>query len=606
MNLEEKLKTLPDRPGCYLFKDKQGVILYVGKAGVLKNRVRSYFHKSRPEHPKLAALVKRITDLEWIITDSEIEALILENNLIKRHHPRYNVIYRDDKSYPYIRITNENLPQVFITRKIIRDGSEYFGPYTDVKNVRHTLKTLKGIFTIRSCKYDLTNEVLKSRKIKLCLEYQIKKCKGPCQGLQSVEEYRSMIEQVKRFLKGYTNDLVKELRTEMAELSDRMEFEEAARTRDKLEMLETYRNSQKMVQNDPVDRDIAAIVKENDDACAVLFRIREGKVIGKIHKYIGQVEWLEEPSICGSFLKNYYFEAEDLPGEIFIAYALEDKEAIETWLTERSKRRVRIIIPKIGEKRKLLEMVSRNARFLLDELKLQKLKSKDYVSHVVKALQRDLSLEKAPKRMECFDISNFQGSDPVASMVMFENGKPKKSEYRRFKIQTKDTPDDFAMMREVIRRRYSRILREKKNMPDLIVVDGGKGQLSSALAVLNELDIRDQQIIGLAKRLEEVFIPGYADAQMLPKTSSSLKLLQQIRDEAHRFAVTFHRQRRKKRTIASELDQIEGIGEKRRQQLLKVFGSVKKIKEAGMDELHTKGQIPKNIALKIYKHFNEE
>ncbi len=604
MSMSDKLKSLPAKPGCYLFKDKQGKIIYVGKAQILRSRVRSYFQESRPAHPKLMALVKRIVDLEWIITDTEVEALILENNLIKEHKPRYNVSYRDDKSYPYIRITNENLPQVFVTRRIIRDGSEYFGPYTDVKNVRYILRTVNRIFTIRSCKHNLSDEVIRAGKVQVCLDYHIKKCKGPCQGLQTKQEYNQMIGQVRRFLKGYTDELVRDLKEEMNNLSANMDFEEAARVRDKLEMLDNYRNSQKMVQADQMDRDVVAVAKEHDDACAALFRIREGKVIGKMHKYISQVEWLGEEAIISSFIKKYYFDTADIPREIYLAHLPEEKNSIESWLSERSARRVNLVIPKIGEKKKLLDMVSSNARFLLDELKLQKLKAKDYMPHSVKALQRDLRLTTLPKRMECFDISNFQGTDAVASMVLFENGKPKKSEYRRFKIHTKDTPDDFAMMREVIKRRYSRILREKKKMPDLIVVDGGKGQLSSALAVLTELDLKNQPVIGLAKRLEEVFLPGYPDAQMLPRTSSSLKLLQKIRDEAHRFAVTFHRERRKKRTIASELDQIEGIGEKRKQQLLKAFGSVKKIKEASINNLVDKGNIPSTIAEKLYLQFH--
>ncbi|NOX88023.1 MAG: excinuclease ABC subunit C [Calditrichaeota bacterium] len=603
MKLEEKLALLPDKPGCYLFKDRQGKILYVGKAGVLRNRVRSYFQKSRPYHPRLEALVRKIADLEWIVTDSEVEALILENNLIKEYKPRYNVNLRDDKSYPFIRITKEDFPQVFITRKIVRDGSEYYGPYTDVKNVRFVLKTLKRIFPIRSCKHQLTPQVIESRKIPLCLDYYIKKCNGPCQGLQSVEDYQKMIDRVRRFLKGKTKLLVKELQQSMKEYAQKTEFEEAARVRDRLAALENYRNSQKIVQSDQKDRDAVAVALEDREACALVFKIREGKIIGKQHFYLKRVNWKEEAEILDEFLKRYYLTNEDIPQEIFLQTAVESAGSLCDWLTKKSGRKVEAVVPQRGEKRKLIEMAVKNARFLLEELLLQKLKKEQTIHFTVKALQRDLHLPKPPLVMECFDISNIQGSDPVASMVRFENGKPKKSEYRKYKIKSKQTPDDFTMMREVIERRYSRLLREKKRLPDLIVVDGGKGQLSSAVGILNKLGIEDQPVIGLAKRLEEVFLPGESEPRMLPRTSSGLRLLQQIRDEAHRFAVTFHRQRRKKRTLQSELDRIPGVGEKRRRQLLRAFGSVKNIRQATEEELIEKGKLPRSVARRVRAYF---
>lgn len=602
--LKTKLKHIPQKPGCYLFKDRSGIILYIGKAVMLRNRVRSYFQSAVPVHPKLAVLVKKIHDLEWIVTDSEVEALILENNLIKKHQPRYNISLKDDKTYPYIRITNEDLPQVFITRKQIRDGSVYFGPYTNVRNVRYTLKTLLHIFPIRSCKYNLTDEAVKKKKVDLCLDYYIKKCKGPCQGLQSKTEYNHMIQQVQQFLKGKTDGLVRELKKEMDTLSNNMDYEEAARVRDRLTALENYRNTQKVVQKDFKDRDLIAIAREDNDACAVLFRIRDGKIVGRVHFFLTEIEWKSDSEIVNAFVEQYYLKSEDVPGEILLPTSLPMDNSFEAWLNERIMGKVNILIPQIGEKKQLLSMAQKNARYLLEELKLQRMKAKDYVPHSVKALQRDLSLPIQPRRMECFDISNFQGTDPVASMVCFIDGKPKKSEYRKFKIQTKDTPDDFAMMREVVRRRYSRIVNDETEMPDLIIVDGGKGQLSSAKKILDELGMQDQLVIGLAKRLEEVFLPGYSDAQMLPKTSSSLKLIQQIRDEAHRFAITFHRERRKKRTLKSELDLIPGIGPKRRSHLLKVFGSVKKMKECSVDELHNSAKIPLNLAQQIYYYFH--
>lgn len=603
--LRDKLPNLPAKPGCYLFKDKNDRIIYVGKAALLRSRVRSYF-QAQPYHPKQAALLQKIADFEYIVTDSEVEALILENNLIKKHKPRYNVNLKDDKSYPFIRITHEDFPQVYITRKVIRDGSDYFGPYTDVRNLRFILKTLQRIFPIRTCKYDLSAEVVARKKVKLCLEYYINKCKGPCQGLISKAEYAQIMDRVRRFLKGKTDDLLRELKEEMQGHSERLEFEEAARIRDKIEVLEQYRNGQKVVYNDTIDRDIVAVSREDDDVCAVLFKVRESKIVGRIHQYMAQTEWRLLPEIIESFLNLYYAQTDEIPQEIFIQEPIENAAVLESWLSSRLSKNVHIVVPKAGDKKKLIDLAGKNARFLLEELKLQKLKIKDYVPHVVKALKRDLGLKKEPRRIECFDISNIQGTDPVASMVCFVDGKPRKSEYRRFMIRLKDSPDDFAMMREVLRRRYTRLLAANQSLPDLIMVDGGKGQLSSALAVLNELNLTDQPVIGLAKRLEEVFIPGISDAQMLPRSSSSLRLLQQIRDEAHRFAVTFHRQRRKKRTIASELDHIDGIGEKRRNHLLKTFGSVKKIKELSAREIHQQGKLPYSLAEKIFRHFHPD
>ncbi|MBD3226143.1 MAG: excinuclease ABC subunit C [Caldithrix sp.] len=605
MNIAEKLKNLPQKPGCYLFKDKNANILYVGKAAGLRQRVRSYFQDSRPEHPRLRAMINKTTDVEWIVTDSEVEALILENNLIKEHKPRYNVSLRDDKSYPYIRITNEDFPRVFVTRRIVRDGSQYFGPYTDVKNVRYTLKTLQRIFPVRSCSYDLTPEVIRKKKVRLCLDYYIDKCKGPCEGLQSMDDYAKIIDRVRRFLKGKTDEIVKELKEEMTTLAQNMAFEDAARVRDRLDALETYRNSQKIVQSEHVDRDIVTVAKEDDDACAVLFKVREGKIIGRSHYYLKKVEWKREKEIVEIFLNQYYQKSDEIPREVFVQDTIENQSAVEQWLSGRLQRKVNIISPKIGEKKKLMKLGVKNARYLLSELKLQKEKAKNYIPHAVKALQRDLKLEKPPVHIECFDVSNLQGADAVASMVYFENGKPKKSQYRRFNIRTKETPDDFAMMKEAVKRRYTRLLNEAQSLPDLIVIDGGKGQLSSVTKILSDLQLQHIPIIGLAKRLEEIYFPGINDAQMLPKSSSGLKLLQRIRDEAHRFAITAHRQKRSKRTLASELDAIAGIGIKRREKLLKTFGSVKSIQNTNVQTLVAKGHLPEKIAKKVVAYFQK-
>jgi len=601
----EKLKNIPKNPGVYIFSDKSEKILYVGKAKVLRNRIKSYFQKSINPDPRIQTMVNKIVDFEFIITDSDIEALILEANLIKKHKPRYNINLKDDKSYPYIRITAEDFPQIFATRKMIRDGSTYFGPYTNVKDMRSALNTIKKIFTIRSCKFYLSPDVIEKKKVSLCLDYFIKKCQGPCQGLQEKIDYDLMINNVKKFLRGNTSAIIKDLNDEMLEKSHKQEFEEAALIRNKIEVLEKYSNSQKVVTNDYNARDIIAVAFEDDDACAVIFKIREGKIIGRIHLYSKGVLHKNLDKIIETFVNQYYNNSDEIPSEIFLQSEIEEQQIIEQWLSQRIDGKVNIVIPQQGEKKKQIDMCLKNAMYLLEELKLQRLMSKEQTPYVLKSLQRDLKLKKNPQRIECFDISNIQGTDPVASMVCFVNGKPKKSEYRKFKIQSKQSPDDFAMMHEVVKRRYSRLLKEEKLFPELIVVDGGKGQLSSAMSALLELKITNQEIIGLAKRLEEIFLPGFSDAQMLPKTSSSLKLLQQIRDEAHRFAITFHRQRRSKRTIQSKLDKIPGIGPNRRDLLLKTFGSVKKIKTLSPKQILDKTSIPKDVAIKIHEFFNK-
>jgi excinuclease ABC subunit C len=604
ISLEEKLESLPPKPGVYQFKSKEGRLLYVGKAVSLRNRVRQYFQKSRTPDARLDAMISKIADLEVIVTDSEIEALILEANLVKQYNPRYNVSLKDDKSYPFIVVTNEPFPRVFVTRRIVRDGSKYFGPYTDVKTMRYALKTIRDTFKVRSCNYFIDQEVIRKKKIRVCLDYHIKKCDGPCEGLVSEEKYSEMIHQVTQLLKGKTSSLVKTLEEEMERLSNEMRYEEAATVRDRIQALSVYASRQKVVDLEESDRDIIAITLEGDDACGVVFRIREGKLVGSQHFYMNNVEGRTETEVVEQFLERYYLDAQDIPREIFLPIELESAEVVARWLSEKSGEPVEIVVPKTGEKAKLIAMCRNNARFLLDELKIQKMKRSDFVPHSVSALQRDLRLPKPPRRIECFDISNIQGADAVASMVTFVDARPVKNDYRRFKIRTVVGPDDFASMREVFERRYKRLLDENGIVPDLIMVDGGKGQLSSALDVLNKLGIRNQPIIGLAKRLEEVFVPGVSEAQSIPKTSSGLRLLQRIRDEAHRFAITYHRTVRSKRTLQTELDLIKGIGKSRARELLEAFGSVQGVKFATEDQLAD--IVGAKVAEKIREYYAED
>jgi excinuclease ABC subunit C len=589
--LESKLQNLPDSPGIYQFKNDKGKVVYVGKAVNLKSRVRSYFHNGVTS-PKTIALVNKIEDFELIVTDNEVEALVLENNLIKEYKPRYNVNLKDDKSYPFIRITNEQFPRIFPTRHVVRDGSKYFGPYTDVKNMKSSLRMLSHIFMIRSCKLNIDDEAIQKKKFKVCLEYHIKRCEGPCEGLISTLDYNERVNSVIKVLRGRTEDLIKELKGKMDAAVEILEFEKAADIRDKISRLQAISEKQKIISDDFEDRDIISIAYEGKDSACSVFNIRNGKLIAKKQLKLSIVEWDEIDEIYSAAVKFYYGEFVDVPNEIVLETLPADAAALELWLTEKAfkdqpdrKTKVKIIIPKRGSLSSLVKMCKENAIFQLKEIQIQKMKKEGRVPYALAALQRDLYLTSLPRKIECFDISNLQGTDSVASMVVFEDGKPKKSLYRKFIIKEVVGPDDFSSMKEVVRRRYSKLKDENGILPDLIMVDGGKGQLSSAVEILDGLGFQKYNIIGLAKRLEEVFFPGKSDPASVPKTSSGLKLLQQVRDEAHRFAITFHRNRRSKRTIQTELTEIKGIGSSTAEILLKELGSVSAIKDASQEQI---------------------
>lgn len=583
--LENKLKNLPAEPGVYLYKNDKGKIIYIGKAKNLRNRVRSYFHSS-VDSPKTQIMVSKVADLDMIITNSEMEALILENNLIKQHKPRYNVNLKDDKSFPYIRITNEPYPQIFSTRTVVKDGSRYFGPYTDVKSMKNSLRMINKLFKIRSCKYWIDDEVIKQKKIKVCLDYHIKKCDGPCEGLISEKDYNAMVNQVVKLLRGKTDELMNELKSEMDEASANLDFEKAADIRDKINQLEVYSSRQKVVLTTGDDKDILSAAIEGKDVAATILNIRNGRLVGKRQLNLTSEKSDDLGEIYNAVIKFYYNEYVDIPKEIVLEIEPNDKDALIEWLSDKGNRKLSFVIPqRQSEAKSLLQMCKQNAILQLKEIQLQRMKKEGNVPYVLSALQRDLRLKNLPRKIECFDISNLQGTDTVASMVVFVDGKPKKSLYRKFIIKDVEGPDDFASMREVIKRRYSKLLEENEQFPDLIIVDGGKGQLSSAVEILNELGVKNQSIIGLAKRLEEVFFPGVSESQSIPKTSSSLKLIQHVRDEAHRFAITFHRSRRDKRTLQTELTEIPGIGPKIAEKLLIHFDSIDAIKQAATAEL---------------------
>lgn len=582
--LETNLKNLPSSPGVYQFINKIGKVIYVGKAKNLKNRVRSYFQEN-PGSAKTIAMVSKIDDLQLVVTDSELEALILENNLIKQLKPRYNVNLKDDKSFPFIKVTNELFPRIYPTRKVFNDGSKYFGPYTDVRSMRGSLRMINQIFKIRSCKLDLTEKNIADKKFKVCLDYHIKKCDGPCENLISAGAYNEMVDEVIKLLKGKTDDLIKDLKSRMQIAVENLEYEKAAELRDKIDQLNSISSKQKIVNDDDEDRDIFAIAHEGKDSTCAVFNIRSGKLIGKKQLKLAIEEGEELSNIYSAAIKFYYGEQVEIPREVIVEITPEDSDALTEWLRMKSNRKTKIFVPQRGDLKSLVKMCKENAILQLKEIQLQKMKNLGNVSYSVSALQRDLRLKDLPRKIECFDISNLQGTDTVASMVVFEDGKPKKSLYRKFIIKTVEGPDDFSSMREVIERRYKRLQEENQLLPDLIMVDGGKGQLSSAIEVLDTLGFTNYNIIGLAKKLEEVYLPNNSDPELIPKTSSGLKLLQQVRDEAHRFAITFHRERRSKRTIKSELTDIKGIGTETAKLLLEKFGSLEGIKKSTIEDL---------------------
>lgn len=594
---------MPTLPGVYLHKDALGAIIYVGKAKNLRNRVRAYFQQLRPVDAKTKALMQRIADVDVIVTDTESEALILENNLIKEHKPKYNVLLRDDKSYPYICITKEQYPRVFKTRRVVRDGSKYFGPYTDGTYLYYLLKTLRMIFPLRSCELALTDETIAAGKWRVCLDYHIKKCEGPCEGHINRDRYNEYIRQAQQILMGRTRDLERQMEDRMRELSESTRFEDAALVHQRLEKLREYTAKQKVVAADNLDRDVFALARIGAMACTVVFAIRDGKLIGKRHYFISQSIDRTDEELVRSTLERWYLENEVVPDEVLVPCDLEDVDIIQAFLRDKRGRAVEILVPKIGDKRKIITMAETNADFQLRELLLQQAQKDQTVPRAVLSLQRDLRLAKMPRRIECFDNSHFQGAEYVASMVVFVDGKPKKSEYRKFKLRTVEGNDDFAAMREVVTRRYTRAVEEETPLPDLIIIDGGKGQLSQAVAVLQELNLLDKVVVvGLAKRLEEVFLPGTTEPLLLPKTSSSLRLLQQARDEAHRFAITYHRTLRDKRTLQTELTQIPGVGEKTAQQLLIAVGSVQAIRDSSLEALRE--HVGAAVATKVYAWFH--
>ena len=599
--LETKITNLPDKPGVYIFKDKTQRILYVGKAAVLRNRVSSYFHNSQPVSPRIAAMIKQITDLDYLVTDNEVEAYILEANLIKEYKPCYNVNLKDDKRYPYVKLTSEPFSRLLVVRRMKKDGARYFGPFTNVGAMRQTLKTLTRIFQIRSC--NLVIPPPNGRKYRVCLEYHIKRCPGPCEGLVSSEKYKEQIDSAGLFLAGHRKALIDQLRARMEGFSEAENFEGAALVRDQLSAIEGIKEKQKVVSEDLTDRDLVAIARQGKDVCAVTFQVREGVLIGRQHYYLTADPEESDAAVLSNFIRQYYLRQPAFPAELGLPLEPEDMGLLSRWLAEKAETPVKIILPQKGAKAQLLATAEKNARLLLEELLIQKKEYLNRVPELITFLQKDLRLAKPPRQIAAFDVSNLGETDKVGAAVFFSDGRPLKKYYRHFQIKTVEFQNDFAMMEEIVSRFFAKVKEGDIPRPDLVLIDGGKGQVSSTLTALEKLEIKDQPVIGLAKRLEEIISPNTSDVMTLPRSSTSLKLLQRIRDEVHRFGLSYNLKVRKKRTIRSELDEIPGIGPGRRQILLTHFGSVENMKQAGLEELLTVPGIPKSVAEQVFAYF---
>ena len=598
--IKDKLKQAPKDPGVYQFLNSEKKIIYIGKAKNIRTRIRSYFQQSSKMSPKTVTMLKHINDLEWIVVRNEVEALMTEANLIKKYKPRYNIDLRDDKSYPFIRVTNEPYPQVFLTRKVVRDGSKYFGPFTDVRRLRVILKALYKVFPIRSCSFYLDDKIIKERKISLCLDYHIKKCEGPCEGLVSNEKYQSMVSRIEDFMKGKTALTESYLVDMMKQASEGHKYEEAAIYRDQINAIKSFKEKQNLVATDFEERDVITLAREGNVGIAVVLRIRNGRIFSRDKLSLKQLND-DEPSILKTIITRFYMDSDFIPRELALEEMPIDEKQLNIWLRKKRKGAVRFIYPQKGEKAKELRITKQNARLLLGEWMINREKRKDLVPKILEQLKDDLCLEIPPRRIEAFDISHLGGTNTVASLVCFIDARPRKTEYRKFNIKTVKGIDDFAAMREVVYRRYKRVKNKDEPTPDLILIDGGKGQLSMAVSALRELGLDYIPVVGLAKRLEEIFVPGNSDPQTIHKASPGLALLKRIRDEAHRFAVTYQRQKRNKKMIESVFSSIKGMGKKRQEKLLIAFDGPEQISKLTPEVINAETAIPIKIVKEVIK-----
>jgi excinuclease ABC subunit C len=615
-HIQNQVATLPRKPGVYLMRDVNGVVIYVGKAKDLRSRARTYFQPSSWEDTKVRAIASEVADLEFIVTDSELEALILEANLIKQHRPRYNVRLKDDKRYPYIQITwADPFPKVRITRRMEQDGSRYFGPFTSSTAVHRTLDLLRKSFPHLTCNREITGTDERA-----CLYYDIKLCVGPCIGAVTQEEYRAMIRRLARFLEGRGEEVIVDLETRMRDAADRLEFERAASLRDQLQAVQTVVERQKIVSSAGTDQDVIAFAREENDACVQVFFIRGGKLLGREYFVMEGAQDEDEREVMTAFLKQFYDEAAYVPPEVLLPAQIEEALIIEQWLKTKRGAKVTLHVPRRGKKRQLVAMATENAAETLAALRTQWQADAHKHEQALTEIQEALQLSASPVRIECYDISTTQGTEVVGSMVVFVHAVPRKSAYRRFVVRSVQGQDDYASMREVLQRRFrrwqmaasdilpsggggSRDVKGWAKLPDLLVVDGGKGQLRVAVEVLKEFDLFDKvPVAGLAKQREEIFLPGQPKPVLLPRRSQGLFLMQRVRDEAHRFAITHHRARRRRTGVASQLDSVPGVGPARRKALLKAFGSLDAIRLASVDQLAAVPGVPRAVALAVKEH----
>ena len=639
--IQSVLNSLPHKPGIYLMKDAQGTILYVGKAISLYNRVRSYFQESSALSPKNRSMVAKIEDIEFLVVKNEVEALVLESNYIKQYRPKYNVLLRDDKSYPYIKVSlTEDFPRVYRVRSFQRDGNRYFGPYTNSGAVDSTLDLLNKLFAFRTCRYDASTwapprngEPPSGWKQKLlprpCTQYYIHRCIAPCVAYATREEYDAVIQQVILFLEGKHDEVVKTLQEQMQLAAENLNFEEAARIRDRIKAVERILEKQRVIHTEGQDdQDVIALASSEDETCALVFFFRSGKLVGREFFILQGTRDSSSGEVMSSFIQQFYESSPHVPAEMIVEAEPDDKLVVQNWLKEKRGGAVSIAAPKRGEKLRLIEMVKQNAQEVLEQQRIKWLTDSQKTQLALEELQEALNLAAPPQRIECYDISNTQGTNSVGAMVVFEAGRPKSSEYRRFKIKTVEGPNDFASHQEMLRRRFRRQssnnsenestleenasedapqieqetpLQHEWAMPDLIIIDGGKGQLSAAMEVLQELHI-DIPTVGLAKENEEIFVPGSPDPIILPRSSQGLYMVQRIRDEAHRFGITYHRKLRSDRTFKSVLDEIPGIGPKRKQALMKHYGSVRAISAASIDDLASLNGMTRDAAQKVKEY----
>jgi excinuclease ABC subunit C len=597
--LQQKLENLPNSPGVYLYKDASGKIIYIGKALSLRQRVRSYFQESRPLDPKTDRVVIEAADLEYILTDSEVEALILESTLVKKHQPRYNINLKDDKSFPYLKLTvNEPFPRIFITRRIKRDGALYFGPFLPASYARQTIKLVNKYFKLRTCNLEIDGTLPRP-----CLDYQMKRCLGPCvAGLCTREDYSRAVDDVKLLLSGKTDDLIRQLEARMAQASEDLLFETAALYRDWIAMVRDISERQKMILEGHDDTDLFGYHHDGERLAMAVFAMRGGRIVGRREFYWEELISFEPGDFFSAALRQYYLQDTFTPKEILLPADIDDADALESWLSERKGSRVHIRSPRRGLNAELLDLVMRNAH-LCFTTRFRILKPKG--EELLRPLQEVLKLETLPRRIETFDVSHVQGSETVASMVVCENGEMKRGGYRKFKIESVKGPDDFASMREAVHRHYENVLEQDEgNLPDLVLIDGGKGQLSAAVAALEDLGLESQAVAAIAKKEEILFVKGREDQPViLPRESPILHLVQRMRDEAHRFAVSYHRKRRELRDLDSELMDIPGIGEVRRKVLLRAFGSLERVKKASFEELSP--YVGPKAAAQILQYFSK-